>query len=60
MQFWPWECYNLGLCYRLAGRQKALQPEMAESGIDHPREDQCRHPGHAGEPRDRPAALWIL
>lgn len=60
MQFWPWEYYDLGLCYRLAGRQKALQPEMAESGIDHPREDQCRHPGHAGEPRDRPAALWIL
>ncbi|XP_019673320.1 CDK5 regulatory subunit-associated protein 3 isoform X3 [Felis catus] len=33
---------------------------MAESGVDHPREDQCCHPGHARERGDRPAALWIL
>ncbi|XP_019673319.1 CDK5 regulatory subunit-associated protein 3 isoform X1 [Felis catus] len=45
---------------RLAGRQTTLQSEMAESGVDHPREDQCCHPGHARERGDRPAALWIL
>ncbi|KAI2583720.1 CDK5 regulatory subunit associated protein 3 [Homo sapiens] len=45
---------------RLAGGQKALQPEMAESGADDPREDQCCHPGHARERRDRPAAVWVL
>nr|KAF6415290.1 CDK5 regulatory subunit associated protein 3 [Molossus molossus] len=45
---------------RLAGGQKALQPEMAESGVDNPREDQCCHPGYARKRRDCPAALWIL
>nr|KAF6308837.1 CDK5 regulatory subunit associated protein 3 [Pipistrellus kuhlii] len=45
---------------RLAGGQAALQPEVAEPGDDHPGEDQCCHPGHAGERRDRPAAFRLL